>query len=57
MNKKEKYVLTVDCGTQSIRSLIFDSKGNLVIKSKKNFPEYFRPKNNWVEAEADMLWD
>jgi sugar (pentulose or hexulose) kinase len=57
MNIKEKYVLTIDCGTQSIRSLIFDSRGNLIIKSKKNFPEYIKEKENWVEAEAYMFWD
>ncbi|MDW7668524.1 MAG: FGGY-family carbohydrate kinase [Bacillota bacterium] len=57
MNKNEKYVLTVDCGTQSIRSLIFDSKGTLIIKSKKNFPEYYRPKDTWVEAEVEMFWE
>ena len=56
MNIKEKYVLTVDCGTQSIRSLIFDSKGNLIIKIKKTFPEYYRKKDTWVEADAEMFW-
>jgi len=51
------FVLTIDCGTQSIRSLIFDNRGQLVVKSKKEFPEYKRPKENWVEADPEMFWD
>jgi len=54
---ERKYVLTIDCGTQSIRSLIFDNQGKLVVKSKKEFPEYKRPKENWVEADPEMFWE
>ena len=33
----EKYVLTIDCGTQSVRALIFDKNGTLIGKKKREF--------------------
>lgn len=51
------YVLAIDCGTQSLRALIFDSKGNLHLKIKKTFPPYISLEPGWKEANPEMFWN
>ena len=53
----EKVVLSVDCGTQSIRALIFDQKGNLLYKYKKAFPPYESEEPGRFEADPKMFYD
>lgn len=53
----EPYVLTIDCGTQSIRALIFDKRGNLIIKEKVDFVPYFSVKPGWAEQHPELYWD
>lgn len=55
MNKS--YVLSIDCGTQSIRALVFDSNGKLCLKIKKNFPPYKSLEPGWAEADPLMFWN
>lgn len=53
----KEYVLSIDCGTQSIRALIFDKKGTLLAKSKQEFKPYFSVNSGWAEQEATFYWD
>jgi sugar (pentulose or hexulose) kinase len=53
----DKYVLSIDCGTQSIRAIVFDSKGNLLVKSKKCFEPYYSQKPGWAEQDPKLYWD
>jgi len=53
----EHNVLCIDCGTQSIRALIFDSDGNLLVKCKKVFEPYLSSEPGRYEAEPDMFYD
>ncbi len=48
--------LAIDNGTQSIRALLFDLKGNLVAKSKIELEPYFSEKPGWAEQHADYFW-
>jgi len=51
-------VLSVDCGTQSIRAIIFDDSGNLLAKVKKELaPPYFSVKPNYAEQNVNYFWD
>lgn len=53
----KKTVLSIDCGTQSIRALIFDNEGNLLVKYKKQFEPYESEKPGLYEADAEMFYD
>lgn len=49
-------ILTIDNGTQSIRALLFDLKGNLVAKSRIELEAYFSKNPGWAEQDADYFW-
>ncbi len=48
-----KLILSIDCGTQSLRTLIFNKAGTLLAVEKVYFQPYFSKNNN--EAEQDPL--
>ena len=51
----KKFIVSIDAGTTSIRSILFDIKGKPVFSSQKEFTQYF-PKNGWVEHDPDEIW-
>ncbi len=54
---KKPYVIAYDFGTQSIRALIFDNKGNTIGKVKNNFkPAYYSRQPGWAEQDAEFYW-
>lgn len=53
---ENKYVLAIDCGTQSIRALIFNEVGNIVGKEKLEFKPYYSPKPGWAEQDPEIWW-
>lgn len=55
-NPKQNYLLAIDNGTQSIRALLFDLKGQLVAKSKVDIEAYFSKQAGWAEQEPDYYW-
>lgn len=50
-------VLIIDVGTQSMRGIIFDEKGNLLIKEQVKYEPYISNKNGYMEQRADMYWE
>lgn len=54
---ESKVVLTIDCGTQSVRAMLFDEHGALLGKVKRNFQAYHSPRPDWAEQDADLYWD
>ncbi len=52
----EKRILSIDCGTQSVRAMIFDSEGNLIAKDKREIQPYFSKKPGWAEQDPEMYW-
>jgi sugar (pentulose or hexulose) kinase len=52
-----KYVLAIDCGTQSLRGLIFDNKGKLIEKVKIEFNPYYSIKPGWAEQDPNVYWN
>lgn len=53
---KQQYILALDQGTTSSRSILFDSKGNVVAISQKEFTQIF-PQASWVEHDAMEIWE
>ncbi|MDO4289247.1 MAG: FGGY-family carbohydrate kinase [Eubacterium sp.] len=50
-------VLTIDCGTQGMRALIFDPEGALLAKTEKVFDGYYSNKPGYTEAPPEMFWE
>jgi glycerol kinase len=51
----KKFIISIDAGTTSNRSILFDLKGKPVFSSQKEFTQYF-PKNGWVEHDPEEIW-
>ena len=51
----KKFIISIDAGTTSVRTILFDIKGKPVFSSQKEFTQYF-PKNGWVEHDPDEIW-
>lgn len=49
-------ILSIDCGTQSLRAMIFDSNGKLIQKAKVEYEAYTSPKEGWAEQDAELYW-
>jgi len=50
-----KYILALDQGTTSSRSIVFDHQGNIVGTAQKEFKQIF-PQPGWVEHDAEEIW-
>tara|TARA_Y100000589_G_scaffold104806_2_gene99261 strand:+ start:401 stop:1882 length:1482 start_codon:yes stop_codon:yes gene_type:complete len=50
-----KYILALDQGTTSSRSIIFDKTGRIKAMAQKEFPQIF-PKPGWVEHDPEAIW-
>lgn len=53
----EETVLAIDCGTQSIRALIFDKKGNLLAKQQIPIEPYFSKAPGQAEQHPHIFWE
>jgi glycerol kinase len=51
----DKFILALDQGTTSSRSLIFDHQGNIRATAQKEFTQIF-PQPGWVEHNAEEIW-
>ncbi|MDA9623887.1 glycerol kinase GlpK [Pelagibacteraceae bacterium] len=56
MSNSKKFIISIDAGTTSIRSILFNLKGQPIFSSQKEFTQYF-PKNGWVEHNPDEIWN
>lgn len=50
-----KYVMALDAGTTSNRSILFNEKGEICSVAQREFTQHF-PKPGWVEHDADEIW-
>ncbi|MCC7208106.1 MAG: FGGY-family carbohydrate kinase [Anaerolineae bacterium] len=51
------HVLAFDAGTQSVRALLFDLKGNLVARARVPIEPYFSSQPGWAEQQPEVYWD
>jgi len=49
-------IMALDLGTTGNRAIIFDSKGNVVASSYREFTQYF-PQPGWVEHDPIEIWE
>src|SRR6266498_616234 len=49
------YILALDQGTTSSRSIVFDKQGNVISLAHKEFKQIF-PQPGWVEHDAEEIW-
>ena len=52
----EQYLLSIDNGTQSVRAILFDLRGNIVAKSQVHLEAYFSVHPGWAEHHAEDYW-
>lgn len=49
------YLLGIDIGTSSTKTILFDISGKAVASAAGDYPMY-QPKNGWAEQDADDWW-
>ena len=51
----KKFIISIDAGTTSNRTILFDLNGKPIFSSQKEFTQYF-PKSGWVEHDPEEIW-
>ncbi len=49
-------LLAIDVGTQSVRALLFDLRGELVGRARIPIEPYVSPRPGWAEQDAELYW-
>ena len=49
------YLLALDQGTSSSRSIVFDARGRVVAMAQREFRQIY-PQPGWVEHDAEEIW-
>jgi sugar (pentulose or hexulose) kinase len=52
----DRCILSIDCGTQSVRGLVFDCNGHILAKHKVEFEPYVSPVPGYAEHPAGDFW-
>lgn len=53
----KEILLAIDCGTQSVRALLFNPQGDLLARSQIHIEPYVSPRPGWAEQHPDVYWD
>ncbi len=51
----EKYIVAIDQGTTSTRTIIFDRHSNIISMASKEITQHY-PQPGWVEQDANEIW-
>ncbi|MFQ5576013.1 MAG: FGGY-family carbohydrate kinase [Anaerolineae bacterium] len=51
------HILAIDNGTQSVRALLFDVRGNLVSKAQVPLEAYYSDRPGWAEQRPEYYWE
>jgi len=57
LNYVEKVILSIDCGTQSLRAILFSPEGQLLEKIRIEYEPYFSQKTGWAEQNPEVFWE
>ena len=52
---KPQFILALDQGTTSSRSIVFNKEGQKLASAQQEFKQYY-PKPGWVEHDANEIW-
>ena len=55
MGEQKQYLMAIDQGTSSSRTVIFDQKANVVASAQQEFPQEY-PQPGWVEHDPEAIW-
>jgi sugar (pentulose or hexulose) kinase len=50
-------LLAIDSGTQSVRALVFDPRGNLLAGARVPLEPYVSPQPGWAENDPEYYWE
>ena len=50
------YLICIDLGTSSTKTVLFDEKGEVIASASKDYPLY-TPHNGWAEQKPEDWWD
>ena len=50
------HLLAIDHGTQSVRALVFDLRGNLLAKTRVPIDHYVSEQPGWAEMDPEVFW-
>ncbi len=53
---KGKFLLAIDQGTSSSRTVIYDHAARVVASEQQEFPQIY-PRPGWVEHDPEAIWD
>src|ERR1044071_6682757 len=56
MSTKKDFLLALDQGTSSSRSIVFDEHGHIVAMAQREFRQIY-PQPGWVEHDPRELWE
>ncbi len=51
----EKYILAIDQGTTSTRTILYNHNSEVVMSSQREFQQFF-PHPGWVQHDANEIW-
>lgn len=54
---KEPLIFTFDCGTQSVRALVFNKKGATIAMKQIKLPPYISLHEEWFEQKPEVFYD
>jgi len=50
-------IMSVDCGTQHLRVILFNFDGDAVEMAKKRYSPYFSKNPGWAEQDPNLYWE
>ncbi|MCK5098795.1 MAG: FGGY-family carbohydrate kinase, partial [Desulfobacteraceae bacterium] len=52
-----KTILAIDCGTQSLRAIIFSQNGKMLARAQIEHEPYFCDNPGWAEQNPELYWN
>lgn len=49
-------ILAIDCGTQSLKAMVFDLQGQIQAKAQVGYAPYHSPHPGWAEQDPEDFW-
>jgi sugar (pentulose or hexulose) kinase len=53
----KRSVLSIDCGTQSLRAFLIDENGKTLKRAQVMYDPYFSTKSGWAEQKPEVYWN
>ncbi len=53
---KTQTILAIDCGTQSLRAILFSHKGKMLNRTQIEYEPYYSKYSGWAEQDPELYW-